>query len=99
MIVIFCITYIIAIFGLIFYPDIILDQGGVGAEPLTLGYACGFYLFVGGILFLRHYRDNPIIGPIYNVVKLFFIVLFATLMYGFIKQKFKEEYKEWTGKK
>jgi len=97
--IIFYITYITAIFLAIFCPEYIVDKGSGYNEPLTLGTLCLLYIVVGGVWWMRKYRHHPVIGPIYYVVKMFFIVLFATLMYGFVKEKMKDEVRDWIGKK
>lgn len=86
-------TYVLAILLGIFCPDYIIDKGSVGAEPLTLGTICTLYLIVGGFWWLRKYKHHPIIGPVYQIVRLFFIVLFATLMANYIKKEVKEWWK------
>jgi hypothetical protein len=97
--ILFYFTYVLAILLGIFCPDYTVLDGSGTTEPIPMITFVMLYLIGGGFWWLRYYRDHPVIGPIYNVVKLFFIVLFATLMYGFVKEKVKDEFKEWTGKK
>ena len=52
------------------------------------------FLFWGGIILLYTFREIPIIGKIWNVVKIFLLVLLATLALGFVKEKFKDFFKE-----
>lgn len=83
-------TYIIAIVLGMFCSDYQLTSGSVGSDPITLGTLCFLYIVIGGWWWLRKHQDNPIIGPIYNLVNMFFMVLFAILMLGFIKKEIKE---------
>lgn len=88
--IIFYITYAMAILMAIIHPDYVVEKGGIGADDLTLGPLCWLYIVIGGVWWLRHYRHHPIIGPIYRVVELFFIVLFATLFANYAKKEIKE---------
>ena len=90
----FYITYAIAILLAVFCPDYVVDPGSGTTEPLTLGTFCGLYLVIAGVWWLRKNQNHPIIGPIYYIVKMFFIVLFATLMAGYIKKEVKEWWKK-----
>ena len=88
--IIFYITYFAAIFCAIFYPDYIIDNSNPYADPITLGIFCWVYIVIGGVWWLRQYRHHPIIGPIYRIVGLFFIVLFAILFANYAKKEIKE---------
>lgn len=88
--IIFYVTYAITILLVIFCPDYILEPGDIGTNPITIGDLGGLLLVIGGVWWLRHYRHHPIIGPIYYVVKMFFIVLFATLFVNYAKKEVKE---------
>lgn len=88
--IIFYITYFVAIFCAIFYPDYIISNSNPYADPITLGIFCWVYIVIGGVWWLRHYRHHPIIGPIYTMVELFFIILFATLFANYAKKEIKE---------
>lgn len=94
MMVVFYITYAIVILLSLTCPDYIVDKGSPTTEPITLGTLCGLYLIIAGVWWLRHYREHPIIGPIYYVVKMFFIVLFATLFINYAKKSIKDWWKE-----
>ena len=67
MMVVFYITYAIVILLSLTCPDYIVDKGSPTTEPITLGTLCGLYLIIAGVWWLRHYREHPLIGPIYNV--------------------------------
>ena len=88
--IIFYITYIAAILLAIFCPDYVVDPGGVTTEPLTLGVFCWLYIVAGGYWWLSRHKDHPILGPIYHVIRLFFIVLFVTLFANYAKKELKE---------
>jgi len=86
----FYITYTIAILLGIFCPDYIIAKGDIGVQPLTLGMLCLLYAVVGGVWWLSKYKHHPVIGPIYDIVRMFFVVLFATLFANYIKKEVKE---------
>jgi hypothetical protein len=88
--IIFYITYIAAILLGIFCPNIIVLNGSETTEPIMMSTFCLLYVIIGGFWWLSKHKDHPIIGPIYHVIKLFFIVLFSTLMIGFAKKEIKE---------
>lgn len=95
----FYITYAIAWFLLFAMPDYpLIAASNSSTYPIPLSTFCILYIIVGGWWWLRQHKEHPIIGPIYTVVNAFFIVLFATLLFGYAKEKMKDEFKDWTGK-
>ena len=91
--VFFYLSYVVAILLGIFCPDYPLTSGSVGSDPITIGTVTFLYCLIGGYWWLRKYKDHPVIGPVYHIVRLFFIVLFATLMANYVKKEIKEWWK------
>lgn len=92
--IIFYITYIIAILLGIFCPNQIVLDGSETTEPVRMITFVWLFCIAGGYFWLRHYRNNPVIGPIYRIVQAFFIVLFATLFANYAKKEIKRWWKE-----
>lgn len=90
----FYITYALAIILAVVSPDTVILQGSPTTENVTLETFCIVYLIGGGYWWLSQHKNHPIIGPIYQIVKLFFIVLFATLMANYLKKEIKEWWKK-----
>ena len=91
--VFFYITYALAWLLLFIAPDLIVLPGEATTDPITLSTFCVLYIMGGGYWWLRKYKHHPIIGPVYTVVNLFFMVLFAILMGNYIKKEIKEWWK------
>ena len=86
----FYITYITAIVLGIFCSDYQLTSGSVGSNPITLGTVCFLYIVIGGYWWLSRHKDHPVIGPIFHIIKMFFVVLFATLFVNYAKKEVKK---------
>lgn len=61
---------------------------------ISIGEGIAMILFFTGIYLLYAFREIPIIGKIWYVVKIFFTVLLVTLLLGFVKDKVKNEVKD-----
>lgn len=90
----FYITYFIAILLGIYFPDYPVLAGSATTDSIPLSTFCLLYIIGGGYWWLSKHKDHPIIGPIYYVVQMFFIVLFATLLLGYAKKSIKDWWKE-----
>lgn len=90
MMIIFYVTYAIAIFCAIFCPDFIVLDGSETTEPIRMVTFCWLYIIGGGYWWLGKHKDHPFFGPIYHVVRMFFIVLFITLFANYAKKEIKE---------
>lgn len=88
--IIFYATYALAWILLFVAPDVPILEGSATTNPIPLSTFCLLYIIGGGYWWLRHHRNHPIIGPIYRIVQMFFIVLFATLFANYAKKEIKE---------
>ncbi len=89
----FCISYAIAFICLTLFPNIILQPGGIGSNPLTLGQVALGYLFFGGIWFVYRNRHIQPFDTLWRYILMLLIVLFGTLVWGYIKEKYSNRKK------
>jgi len=82
---------IAALIGVGFFPNTILVSGGIGTDPLKIGTICQLYLFFVILHYIRKRRNIPIYGKLWNGISLFFTILFATLLGGYVKEKWKQK--------
>jgi hypothetical protein len=82
---------IAALIGISFFPKVELVAAGIGTSPITVGSVSGLYIFFAILYFIYKRRDTPGYGKLWNGISLFFMVLFATLLGGYIKEKWKQK--------
>ena len=82
---------IAALIGACFFPKVELVSAGIGTNPITLGSVCQIYIFFGILYFIYKRRDTPMYGKLWTGISLFFTILFATLLGGYIKEKWKQK--------
>lgn len=81
----------VALIGLCFFPKVELVAGGIGTDPIRLGTVCQMYLFFSILYFIYKRKHIPFYGTLWNGISLFFTILFATLLGGYIKEKWKQK--------
>ena len=82
---------IAALIGACFLPKVEFVAGGIGTDPIKLGTICQMYLFFATLYFIYKRRHIPFYGKIWKGISVFFMVLFATLLGGYIKEKWKQK--------
>ena len=82
---------IVAIIGACFFPKVQLIAAGIGTNPVTLGGICQLYLFFALLYFIYKRKHLPFYGSLWTGISLFFTILFATLLGGYIKEKWKQK--------
>lgn len=85
------ILFITAIIGALFFPKVILIQGGIGTESITVETVCGWYVFIAFLIFVYRRKETPFYGKLWQFISLFFMVLFGSLLGGFIKEQVKKK--------
>jgi hypothetical protein len=85
------ILMIAALIGLCFFPKVELVAAEIGTDPIRLGTICQMYLFFSMLYFIYKRKHIPFYGKLWNGISLFFMVLFATLLGGYIKEKWKQK--------
>ena len=85
------ILMIAALIGACFFPKVELVAGGIGTDPIRLGGICQLYIFFSILYFIYKRRDIPFYGKLWTGISLFFTILFATLLGGYIKEKWKQK--------
>lgn len=89
----FLLLYAIAFFCLTLFPHIILQPGGIGSNPLTLGQVSLGFLFFGGIWFVYKNRHLPGYDVLWKYLLVFLVVVFGTLALGYLKEKYRDSKK------
>lgn len=89
----FLIFYAIAFLSLTLFPHIILQPGGIGSNPLTLGQVSLGFLFFGGIWFVYKNRHLPGFDVLWKYLFVFLVVVFGTLAWGYLKEKYRDSKK------
>ena len=82
---------IAALIGACFFPKVQLIAAGIGTNPVTLGGVCQLYLFFALLYFIYQRKHLPFYGKLWTGISLFFTILFATLLGGYIKEKWKQK--------
>lgn len=82
---------IAALIGVYFFPKVELVAAGIGTESIRLGEVCQIILFFTLIYFIYKRRHLPFYGILWTGISLFFTILFATLLGGYIKEKWKQK--------
>jgi hypothetical protein len=85
------ILLIAALIGALFFPKVQLLAGSIGADPIRLGGICHLYIFFSILYFIYQRRDIPVYGKLWTGISMFFAILFATLLGGYIKEKWKQK--------
>jgi fructose-specific phosphotransferase system IIC component len=87
------IPFILLLLITLCYSDTIILQGDLSRalEPITLGGLMTPILIIYFIFILSKYKHYPIIKWLYEIIIIFFIVLFGTLLIGF----FGDGVKKW----
>lgn len=80
-----------AFIGAFFFPKVQLIAAGIGTYPVTLGGICQFYLFFALLYFIYKRKHLHFYGKLWTGISLFFTILFATLLGGYIKEKWKQK--------
>ncbi|MEX0595774.1 MAG: hypothetical protein WD512_04670 [Candidatus Paceibacterota bacterium] len=80
-----------ALIGACFFPKVVLVAGDIGTDPIRLGAICHLYIFFSILYFIYKRRDIPFYGKLWTGISIFFAVLFATLLGGYIKEKWKQK--------
>ena len=82
---------IAALIGVCFFPKVELVAAGIGTDLITLGSVSQIYIFFALLYFIYKRRDTPVYGKLWSGISIFFMVLFATLLGGYIKEKWKQK--------
>lgn len=82
---------IAALIGICFFPIGELVAAGIGTAPIRLGEVCQMILFFSLLYFIYKRRHLPFYGILWTGISLFFTILFATLLGGYIKEKWKQK--------
>lgn len=82
---------IAAIICACFFSKVELVPADIGTDPIRLGTLCYLYLFSSILYFIYKRRGVPVYGKIWEGVTLFFTLLLATLLGGYIKEKWKQK--------
>ena len=82
---------IVALIGFYFFPKVELVAAGIGTNPITVGSVSGIYIFFAILYFIYKRRDTPVYGKLWEIISMFFMVLFATLLGGYIKEKWRQK--------
>jgi hypothetical protein len=85
------ILFIAALIGVLFFPNVILIHVRIGSESITVNTVCVWYFFIAFLVFVYRRREIPFYGKLWQMISLFFTILFATLLAGYIKEKIKKK--------
>jgi hypothetical protein len=83
--------FIAAIISSLFFPNVIVDDSSPSSGPITLGTICNLYMIIAIIIFIYRRRETPFYGKLWQLISLFFTILFATLLGGYIKEQIKKK--------
>lgn len=89
----FLVLYLLAFLGATLFPWVVLQPPGIGSNALTLGQVSYGFLFFGGIWFVYSKRHIPPFDILWKYIFAFLLVLFGTLIWGYIKDKYTDRKK------
>lgn len=81
--------FIAAIIGTLFFPNIIIVHDN--SAPIRLGTICDLYIIISIAFFIYRRRELPFFGKLWNLISLFFTVLLAVLLGGYIREQWKKK--------
>ena len=81
-------TCSVALFCYIFLGHIVLQPAGIGSDPLTLKQLAFGYLTIGSFVFVYTKRKSPPYDALWKLMRMFLFVLFGTLIWGYIKDRY-----------
>lgn len=90
----FLVTCSLAFFCYIFLGHLVLQPAGIGSNPLTLKQVALGYLFFGSIIFVYSKRKEPPYDAIWGMLRMFLLVLFGILVWGYIKGRYLDSRKK-----
>jgi hypothetical protein len=82
---------VVAFVGLCSFPNASIFPASIGSSKFTVGDFCSLYFVFAAMYFIYKRKHIPKYGKIWDIISMFFTVVFARLLGGYISEKWKQK--------